>query len=193
MMTKAKIQPGMQFFIKNDAYRAQQLYMMITSAPETYTYLVINFERRLFDIRSTTAISFYQSEILNEACWSCSGHDVSCLIQDLTANICARSTDHSLNRAVVVKCVWQLRWLTQWISQCALNISQCQTTCDSTHRTSCLIRSETWAPYCQVICSWNYVQTIRCCLQSSWSQRNRWRSSSSNGLISINTSTVIIR
>ena len=101
-MTKAKISPGAQFFIKNDAYRAQRLYIMIASMSEAYTYLMLDFAQQAFDIRMTTLISFYATEILNEACWSRSGHDVSCLIQDQAADTCARIADHSLNRAAVV-------------------------------------------------------------------------------------------
>lgn len=101
-MTKVKTSPGMQFFIKNDAYRAQRLYIMIASISEAYTYLILDFAQQAFDIRMTTLISFYTTEILNEACWSRSGHDVSCLIQDRAADACVWTADHSLNRAAVV-------------------------------------------------------------------------------------------
>jgi hypothetical protein len=67
-MTKVKTSPGMQFFIKNDAYRAQRLYIMIASISEAYTYLILDFAQQAFDIRMTTLISFYTTEILNEAC-----------------------------------------------------------------------------------------------------------------------------
>jgi hypothetical protein len=61
-MTKAKISPGAQFFIK----LAPRLYVMIASTSEAYTYLMLDFAQQAFDIRMTTLISFYTTEILNE-------------------------------------------------------------------------------------------------------------------------------